>query len=272
MTEAVTKAASGVAVQTTLVAKRDAGRKLLSPFVTGRIRPDWLDLVSAYVEAGADAIEIGFPFSDPVMDGPTIQAASTQALGHGATPFAILDDLARIDVPIPLVAMTYYNLVQRAGPERFAERMAAAGVRGIILPDVPLEELGPWWDAAAANDIATIGLVGPVTPDDRLRRVCDAASGFIYGVNLMGVTGERSDVSVDSAVLAGRIAAVSDLPALMGFGIATPEHAAAVASVSDGVIVASAIMRRVLEGESADQIRSFVAALRAAVDQGRAPT
>lgn len=256
-----------MAVGATLTARRDAGRKLLGPFVTGQLRADWLDVMSVYVESGADVIEVGIPFSDPVMDGPTIQAASSAALERGATPLGILADLATIEWPIPVVAMTYYNLVHHVGLERFAAELAAAGVRGIIIPDVPVEELGPWWEAAAAHGIETVGLVGPVTPDDRLAKVCDAASGFVYGVNLMGVTGERSEVSADSAVLAGRIRAVTDLPTLMGFGIATPDQAAAVAATADGVIVASAIMRRLLEGESVDAAGAFVAELRRAVDR-----
>lgn len=245
---------------------RQAGHKLLGPYVTGRLTPDWLDVMSVYVESGADLIEVGIPFSDPVMDGPTIQAASEQALANGATPLGILADLATVEWPVPVVVMTYYNLVWHVGLDRFAAEMASAGVGGIILPDVPIEELGPWWTAAEAHGIETIGLVGPVTPDDRMARVCGAASGFVYGVNLMGVTGERADVSADSAVLAARIAAATDLPALMGFGIASPEQAAAVAAASDGVIVASAIMRRLLEGGSAADAGRFVGSLRNAID------
>jgi tryptophan synthase alpha chain len=258
---------NGVPLGAHLRAARSAGRKLLVPYMTGCFQPGWVDVVAAYVEAGADAIEIGFPVSDPVMDGPTIQAASARALQNGATPMGILSELRGFECPVPLVVMTYYNLVYRAGLERFAAEMAEAGVLGIILPDVPLEELGPWHEVAAAHGIETVGLVGPITPDDRMQRVCDAASGFIYGVNLMGVTGERADVSADSAVLAGRIRAVTDLPAIMGFGISTPEQAASVASNADGVIVASAIMHRLLDGGSADDAGAFVAELRTALDQ-----
>lgn len=259
--------ARGVVVGSTLRDKRDAGGKLVMPFVTGGVRGDWLDVVAAYVDAGADGIEIGIPFSDPVMDGSTIQAASAAALERGTTPLGILDDLRAVEWPVPLIAMTYYNLVYRVGPDRFAAEMASAGVRGVILPDVPVEELGPWWEAAAAHGIETVGLVGPITPDDRLSRVCGVASGFIYGVNVMGVTGERSDVSADSAELAGRIKSVTDLPAVMGFGIATPDQAATIAAASDGVIVASAIMRRLLEGGTAAEAGAFVGSLRAAVDR-----
>ncbi len=253
-------------MEASLRAARDTGRKLFVPYMTGRFGAHWLDVIDAFVDAGADAIEIGIPFSDPVMDGQTIQAASARALAFGATPVGILGDLAQREWPVPLVVMTYYNLVHHLGLARFADEMANAGVRGIILPDVPIEELEPWWDAASAVDIETVGLVGPVTPDDRLARVCAKASGFIYGVNLMGVTGERSDVSSDSGVLADRIKQTTDLPAVMGFGISTPEQASAVAEKADGVIVASAIMRRLLDGASANDVRKFVGEFRAALD------
>lgn len=249
-----------------LRARRGAGRKLLVPYVTGGLRSGWLDIVAACVDAGADAIEIGVPFSDPVMDGPTIQEASATALANGATPQGILADLRGFDCPVPLLVMTYYNLVFRAGPERFAHRMAEAGVSGAILPDCPLEELGPWYAAASTVGVQTVGLVGPVTPDDRLAKVCDASSGYVYGANLMGVTGERATVGDASRVLAGRIRATTDLPAIMGFGIATPEQAATVAAHSDGVIVGSAIMRRLLDGGSAADAGRFVSSLRAAIE------
>lgn len=247
---------------------RASGRKILAPFVTAGVTETWLDVLHAYVDAGADAIEIGFPFSDPVMDGPTIQRASARSLARGTTPLGILAELRGLECPVPLVVMTYYNLVFRAGLDRFAAEMHDAGVTGIILPDVPLEELGAWHAAAAAHGIETVGLVGPITPDDRLQRVCTAASGFIYGVNLMGVTGERSDVSADSEVLAGRIRAATDLPALMGFGISTPGQAAQVAATADGVIVASAIMHRLLDGGTPVDAHDFVASLRSALDAG----
>lgn len=267
MSESGTGDVRGVVVGERLRQVRDAGRKILSPFVTGRLRADWLDVVAAYVDAGADSIEIGIPFSDPAMDGPTIQAASSIALERGATPLGILADLRSVEWPIPLVAMTYYNLIVRVGLERFAAELSSAGVRGVIIPDAPVDELGPWFEAAATHRVETVGLVGPVTPDDRLRTVCAASSGFIYGVNVMGVTGERTEVSAESAALAARIRDTTDLPAVMGFGIATPGQAASVARTADGVIVASAIMRRLMEGGSPDEAGAFVASLRAAIDE-----
>ena len=136
-------------LEAALRARRDAGHKLLVPYVTGGLGDDWTDVVRAVADAGADAIEIGVPFSDPVMDGPIIQAASEQALAAGATPTTILDRLRDIDAGVPLVVMTYYNLVFHAGHRRFAASLAAAGVSAAILPDLPLEESGEW--AAAAD-------------------------------------------------------------------------------------------------------------------------
>ena len=255
-------------LETSLRSRRDSGRKLLVPYVTGGLGKDWLDVLRAMAAAGADAIEVGIPFSDPVMDGPTIQEASQRALDEGATPTSILSGLRTVDVDVPLVVMTYYNLAFRAGHERFAHSLADAGVAGIILPDVPLEELDEWQRVATGAGVATVLLAAPVTPDDRLARLCEQSQGFIYGVNLMGVTGERTSVAESAAVLAKRLKAVTDKPVVMGFGIATPAHAAAVAAHADGVVVASALMRQLLDGAGPDEIGASVAELRAALDHG----
>ncbi|MCB0978113.1 MAG: tryptophan synthase subunit alpha [Acidimicrobiales bacterium] len=244
---------------------RSSGRKLLGPYITAGL-PGWVDHVRAVVDAGADTVEIGIPFSDPAMDGPVIQAASEQALAAGATPASIFSDLRRLDVDVPLVAMTYYNLPFHMGEERFAGEMVDAGLAAMILPDVPVEEQGPWRAAADAAGVETVLLAGPITPDDRLRTVCEQSRGYVYGVNLMGITGERASVAETSAVLAGRLKAVTDKPVLMGFGVSTPEHAVEVAAPADGVIVGTAIVRRILDGESPEQIHDFVSSLRAALD------
>ncbi|MCU1454010.1 MAG: trpA [Acidimicrobiales bacterium] len=248
-----------------LRAQRAAGRKLLVPYVTGGLGA-WTDVVRALADAGADAIEIGLPFSDPAMDGPVIQAASEQALAEGATPASILDGLRDIDAGVPLVVMTYYNLVFRAGHERFAADLVAAGVSGIILPDLPLEEQPPWQAAAVPAGIETILLAGPITPDDRLKALCAASRGFVYGVNLMGITGERAVVGEQSAVLARRLKDATDTPVLMGFGVSGPDQARQLAANADGVIVASALMRRLLAGAPVDEIHAFTTSLRAALD------
>lgn len=248
-----------------LRARRGAGRKLLVPYVTGGLG-SWSEVVRAVADAGADAVEIGLPFSDPVMDGPTIQAASERALAEGATPEGILTDLADLDAGVPLVVMTYFNLVFRAGVERFAARAVAAGVSGVILPDLPLEELAEWEPAASASGLETVQLASPLSGDDRLRRLCEASRGYIYGVNLLGVTGERSQLGRTSADLARRLKAVTDLPVLMGFGISSGEQASQVAEHADGVVVGSALMRLVLDGACAEQVGAFVSDLRAALD------
>ncbi len=256
----------GVQVEARLRSVRDSGRKILVTYVTGGLGPDWLESLQAMVVAGADLVEIGIPFSDPVMDGPTIQEASARALEGGANPGAILDLLRSVDVPVPLVAMTYYNLVFRSGHVRFSTLLAEAGVRGAIIPDIPLEESGPWEEAAGAAGVETVLLAAPVTPDDRLAELCRRSRGFVYGVNLMGVTGERSSVSGSAPVLAKRLKAVTDKPVVMGFGISSPEQAVAAAREADGVVVASALMRLLLDGGGPAAVGQAVAALRSALD------
>jgi tryptophan synthase alpha chain len=259
---------AGVPVESTLRAGRDAGRKLLVTYMTGGLGPQWLDAVQAMVEAGADLVEIGIPFSDPVMDGPTIQEASGRALAAGANPVAITDALRRVEVPVPLVAMTYYNLVFRAGHSRFARMLIDSGVRGAILPDLPLDESAGWEADAAAAGVETVLLAAPVTPDERLAELCRRAHGFVYGVNLMGVTGERTTLAQSAAVLAKRLKALTDKPVIMGFGISTPEQAVASAAAADGVVVASALMRLLLDGGGPAAVAEAVGALRTALDRG----
>ena len=249
-----------------LRAVRAAGRKLLVPYLTGGLGP-WTDHVRAVADAGADAVEVGIPFSDPAMDGPVIQQASEEALQQGTTPGSIFAALRSVDAGVPLVAMTYYNLAFHMGEERFAGEMAQAGFGGAIFPDVPMEEQGPWRAAADPAGIETILLAGPITPDDRLQRVCDQSRGYVYGVNLMGVTGERAALGEQAATLARRLKAATDKPVVMGFGVSGPEQAVEVAAVSDGVTVGTAIVRRILSGEPPEQVYRFVASLRAALDE-----
>lgn len=249
-----------------LRARRDQGRKLLVPYVTGGICPGWVDYLRAFAEAGADAIEIGIPFSDPAMDGPTIQEASTLALAAGTTPKTVMGDLRDADIGVPLVAMTYYNLVFRAGHERFAGELLDVGITGAIVPDLCLEESADWEAVAARSGISTVLLAAPVTPDGRLAEICNRSRGFIYGVGLMGVTGEREDVADSATTLGARLKSVTDTPALMGFGISTPDQAAAVAASSDGVVVGSALVRRILDGASPETSAQLVREMRQALD------
>lgn len=248
--------------------RREAGRKLLVPYVTGGLGSAWLDVVRAVAAAGADAIEIGIPFSDPVMDGRTIQEASQRALDLGATPAGIVADAGRLDIDVPLVVMTYVNPVQHAGYERFASRLAEAGFDGAIVPDLPLDELDGWGDAADAAGVETVLLAAPTTPPERLRAICERSHGFVYGVALMGVTGERTELAAQAAVMGERCKAETDKPVLLGVGISTPEQAVEAAAHADGVIVGSALVRRLLGGGGPEQAGLFVQSLRDALDRG----
>ena len=258
----------GLSLEAHLRRRRDGGRKLLVPYVTGGLGQDWVQVLEAMVAAGADAVEVGIPFSDPVMDGPTIQEASLRALLLGATPPGILSLLHGVRVEVPLVAMTYYNLVFRAGHRRFAHQLVEAGVGGIVIPDVPLEEMGEWAPAADDAGVETVLLAAPVSPDDRLAELCRRSRGFVYGVNVMGVTGERSAVAASGRQLAKRLKDITDKPVLMGFGVSTPEQAVETAAAADGVIVASALMRLLHDGAGPDQVGQRVAEMRDALDAG----
>jgi tryptophan synthase alpha chain len=249
---------------TSLRALRDGGRKLLVPYITGGY-PGWQDAIRACAANGADAVEIGIPFSDPVMDGPVIQQASQAALEGGTTPQSVLEEVPSLDVDIPLAVMTYYNLVHHDGPIRFVNRLVEAGVTGAILPDLPLEESDEW--AAAADDagVATIMLAAPTAPDDRLPRIVERARGFVYSVGLLGVTGERDTLAETATALAERLKAVTDTPVLVGVGVSNAEQAATAVQVADGVIQGASMVRRLMES-GPDEVGRYVAEVRAAID------
>ena len=253
-------------VEQALRARRDAGGSCLVPYVTGGLGDDWLDTARAVAAAGADAIEIGIPFSDPVMDGPTIQAVNDRALAAGATPQSILDQLRDADLGIPAAVMTYGNIAYHMGWERFAQSLAAAGVAGCILPDVPLEETGPWTEAADAAGIETILLAAPTAPDSRLPRIVERSRGFVYGVGLLGITGVREALAASAVEIAGRLKTVTDLPVLVGVGIGTPAQAVEVSKVADGVVVGSAVVQRMLDGAGPEGVAELVAEFRQALD------
>jgi tryptophan synthase alpha chain len=256
-----------VRLEARLRERRDAGRALLVPYVTGGLDESWLDVVRAIAAAGADAIEIGIPFSDPVMDGPTIQAASQRALGHGATPAKLVADAAQLDVDVPLVVMTYYNPVHHAGVERFAASLADAGIDGAIVPDLPLGELDEWGEAAERAGVETVLLASPLTPDDRLAAICERARGFVYGVSLLGVTGERDRLAPAALEMGRRLKAATDRPALLGVGISTEQQAVEAAGAADGVIVGSALVSLLLlDGGGPDDAHAFVSSFRSALD------
>ncbi len=178
------------------------GRKLLVPYITGGY-PGWQDAVRAAAANGADAVEIGIPFSDPVMDGPTIQQASQAALDAGATPPSIIEEAGGLEVAIPLAVMTYYNIVHHDGHRRFAGRLVAAGISGCIVPDLPLEESRPWCESADHEGVETIMLAAPTASDERLRRIVERSRGWVYAVGLLGVTGERTALAGTATALGG---------------------------------------------------------------------
>lgn len=255
-------------LEATLRARRDGGAKLLVPYVTGGLSDDWTDVLAAVVAAGADAVEVGIPFSDPVMDGPTIQEASARALARGTTPGSILADLRRAQTAVPVVVMTYYNLAYRMGDLRFARSLAAAGVSGAILPDLPLEESQSWEAEAETAGVAAVLLAAPVTPDDRLATIAERSRGFVYGVSRMGITGERSSVAASAHVMAKRLKVVTDRPVLIGFGVSSPDQAVEICAEADGVVVASALLRSLLDGGGPAEAAEFVQQFRVALDAG----
>ena len=249
-----------------LRAARASGRKLLVPYITGGLGDDWCDTVRAVAAAGADAIEIGIPFSDPVMDGPTIQKASDLALAKGTTPQSVLDALRGIDAGVPLAVMTYANIAFHMGWERFASQLQKAGVSGAILPDLPLEETADWCAAADTHGIESILLAAPTAPDERLPRICSRARGFVYAVGLLGVTGARDELAASALVIARRLKLVTDLPVLVGVGIGSPAQAVEVCQSADGVIIGSIVVQRMLDGAGPDGVAELVHEFRAALD------
>lgn len=250
-------------IESTLRRRIDAGGKCLVPYITGGY-PGWVEALHACAANGADVIEVGIPFSDPVMDGPVIQQASQVALDHGVTPVSVLDSLRSLDIDVPIAVMCYYNTVFHAGHERFAADVARAGVRGVIIPDLPLEESGDWCIAADHHHVETIMLAAPTAPDDRLPRIVERARGFVYSVGLLGVTGERASLAGTATTLASRLKKVTTKPVLVGVGVSTPEQAAEACRVADGVIMGAAIVRRLMEG-GPDAVGAFVAEVRGAI-------
>jgi len=209
------------------------------------------DLMRAIVDGGADVIEVGWPYSDPLMDGPTIQRAAEMALANGARAADVINTAAVVaDAGCVALVMSYWNPIERYGVDRFAGELAAAGGVGVITPDITPEEAGDWFAATDAHGIDRIFLVAPSSTDERLRVVADATTGFIYAASLMGVTGTRTSVSGAAETLVARTRVVSTLPIAVGLGVSTPAQAVEVAQYADGVIVGSAFVKAVLEAES----------------------
>ena len=225
-------------------------------------------ILATLVEAGADVIEVGLPYSDPIADGPTIQASSQRALDRGVTPSAVLDTLALVQVPVPVVLMGYYNPVLRLGLDVFAARAQRAGADGVIVSDLIPEEGDPWRAACEQHALDTVFLAAPTSTDARLDLVCAASRGFVYAVSRTGVTGAAHEVPPEVGALVGRIKARTETPVCVGFGISLPEHVHRVCAVADGAVVGSWLVEflanRWQGGEGAADLRQAVASLKAA--------
>jgi tryptophan synthase alpha chain len=223
----------------------------------------------AYAEGGADLVELGVPFSDPLADGPVIHAAGTAALRAGATLPAVLDVARDIAAHVPVVLMCYANQILSRGLDRFLDSLVAARVSGLIVPDLPLEEAGDMRPACLDRGLALIPLVAPTTPAERLERIGAGASGFLYTVSLTGTTGERTEVAGGLAAVIARAAAHTEVPVAVGFGISTPEQASATAEAgADGVIIGSRLVRAA--GEASDPaaaVRELVAGFSSALSR-----
>jgi tryptophan synthase alpha chain len=243
------------------------GRKALVGYLTAGF-PSWAAFTKAFRDlesGGADVIEIGVPFSDPIADGPTIQAASQKALLNGVNLKSILTWVTkeRRRSQIPVVLMSYLNPILRLGLDRFAAQAARAGVDGLIVPDTIPEETVALSAALAGRGIDLIHLAAPTTPPDRRQWVASKSRGFLYAVSVVGVTGARKDFPPEAAAFIRSLKKISPVPVAVGFGISTPDHARAAAALADGVIVGSALLNRVREGKP---LLPFVQSIRAALD------
>jgi tryptophan synthase alpha chain len=252
-------------------AAKEQGRAALMPYMMAGYPDQESSLVvaEAYAES-ADLVELGVPFSDPLADGPTIHAAATKALESGATLETALDVCEAISGRVPVVFMVYANmLLAQGGVEEFAQRAAAVGACGAIVPDLPLEEAELAREVFAKAGLALVPLVAPTTPAERRTRICAVAQGFVYVVSTVGTTGEREEVPPQLAELVAAAKSEADVPVAVGFGIGTAEQAAQVGEIADGVIIGSRLVRAAGEAGSsvaaADAVGAFLAETRTAL-------
>ena len=239
------------------------GRTALVCYVMGG-DGDTAALLKAVDEAGADVIELGLPFSDPIADGPVLQAAATRALAAGGSVRGVLALAGKLRLRAPIVAMGYMNPVERMGVAQFARTLREAGISGAIIPDLPLEEAQPLRDALAKEGVDLVPLVAPTTPLDRARAIAATARGFLYYVSVTGVTGARASLPEDLEQRLSELRKVSAAPVAVGFGISKPEHAAALKGKADGVVVGTALVKTAHEGGAA-AAAAFVRSLRSAL-------
>lgn len=228
------------------------------------------EIIAAMVDGGVDIVEVGFPYSDPVMDGPIIQQAAEIALINRTNSQDVFDVVSSVSVPA--LVMSYWNPIERFGVDAFAKKLSESGGVGVITPDLTVEESVPWIAATNTEDIARVYVVAPSSSDERLAKVAAASSGFVYAASLMGVTGTRNSVAHSAADLVSRVRQVTNLPVAVGLGVSTREQAAQVAEYADGVIVGSAFIKLVLEAsdekDALERVRVLAAELAAGVRRG----
>jgi tryptophan synthase alpha chain len=227
---------------------RANGGKAFLPYVTGGLGGVDTGFLRGLADAGADAVEVGIPFSDPVMDGPVIQEASRRALAEGTTIRKVLRLIAGASLSVPVVVMTYLNPVLSMGEPEFLSEAASSGVAGVIVPDLPVDEAGEWIDRCADTGVAPVFLVAPNSSAERLAAAAGASRGFVYCVSTFGVTGSRPELSGSAGEIVAALRPLTDLPLLMGVGISAPEQAAQACRFADGVVVGSALVSPLLEG------------------------
>jgi len=264
--------ATGAATGAERIAAAFAGhgkRAALMPYLMGGhpSKEESLAAGEAAVAAGADLIELGVPFSDPLADGPVIHAAGTAALEAGITPGDVLEICAALAPRVPVVLMVYANVVLADGPEAFAARAAAAGAAGLIVPDLPQDEADEVRAACDTAGLALVALVAPSSTPERVAAIGANARGFVYAVSLAGTTGERAELPPELSGLVERVRAATDLPVAVGFGISTAEQAATVGALADGVIVGSRVVRAAGEG-GADAVGAVIGELAEALRRG----
>lgn len=222
----------------------------------------------AYIEAGADVVEIGVPFSDPLADGPTIQNTTTRALSNGADLGYCLDLASGLAGRAPVVFLVYYNVVFARGVERFLDEAAEAGVSGLVVPDLPVDEVGNFAGLCAERGVGLCPLAAPTSTDERLKQVGELATGFVYCVSVAGVTGARETLPPGAVELLRRVRAGTEAPVALGFGISSPEAAARAAKDADGVIIGSKLMQLVEEG-GPERVGSWLREVREALAEAK---